>query len=301
MCISLGGCGSSEEKNNELMLKETYEFENNSSFELVKIMTTKNIKPSMGGSLYYKAEEENQTYIDMILNYTNLKTDSINCEKVATMQVTTDKNEVYYAKFFGIEKDNYTYISTYDEIEPLKQTRLHIGVTVPEDTQTANIKLVVDGKGYSYDYNLSETVREDLSITINDKIGNEDDVVLELKNVEFIDELLPQDTSSAYRYYKPDDSSNKYLSVNFNITNYTESSKEAEDFVNIKTEFMNKYNYDGFIVVEEDDLRGFSSYEDIKPLTTRSAYCLIEVPETLEKESFELTFFFNGKEYVYKK
>ena len=101
MCISLGGCGSSEEKNNELMLKETYEFENKSSFELVKIMTTKNIKPSMGGSLYYKAEEENQTYIDMILNYTNLRTDSINCEKVATMQVTTDKNECIMRNSLG--------------------------------------------------------------------------------------------------------------------------------------------------------------------------------------------------------
>ena len=63
---------------------------------------------------------------------------------------------------------------------------------------------------------------------------------------------------------------------------------------------MNKYTYTGFIVVEDTDGKGFSTYEDIAPLTTRTAYYLIEVPNTVKDKSYELTIAFNTEEYTYK-
>ena len=43
--------------------------------------------------------------------------------------------------------------------------------------------------------------------------------------------------------------------------------------------YMDKYHYDGFVVVEDEDGRGFDTYEDITPLSTRHFYYLIEVPK----------------------
>jgi len=61
----------------------------------------------------------------------------------------------------------------------------------------------------------------------------------------------------------------------------------------------NKYNYTGFTVVEEEDQRGFSRYDEITPLTTRRVYCLIEVSDVVTDSALTLSISFDKGEYVY--
>lgn len=117
--------------------------------------------------------------------------------------------------------------------------------------------------------------------------------------IEYTDDLLPSNTSGAYSHYDIDNSSNTYLVAKFDITNYMSSEKDCDTFIGIKALYLDKYTYTGFVVVEDDDGKGFSSYEDISPLSTRHFYYLIEVPKTVVENDVTLTISFNGKEYTY--
>lgn len=309
MClsVSLVACGGNDEsgnndtpKQNELTVGEENTVGETASFKLFKINTTKKIEATMGSNLYYDNDNQGQTYVDVVLDYTNNSEESVNSEDLCVMTATTNSGEIYHASLFAVETNDYTYVSTYEEIQPLATARVHCAVSVPEDTESVKITLTIDGSKYCYDYTLSKTVKEENPIALGDLIGNEDYATVKFSKVEYTKKLLPSNTSDWYSYHEVDNNDNSFLAVKFEITNYLGNSKEADTFVSVKAKYMDKYTYTGFMVVEDTDQQGFSSYEDIDPLTTRTAYYLIEVPDTVLEKNFELTIAFNAEEYSYK-
>jgi hypothetical protein len=69
--------------------------------------------------------------------------------------------------------------------------------------------------------------------------------------------------------------------------------------VGINILYNGTYSYKGFMVAEDADGKGFSSYEDMSPLVTRHLYYLIEVPKAVVDSEYTITFSFDGKEYTY--
>ena len=82
-----------------------------------------------------------------------------------------------------------------------------------------------------------------------------------------------------YHLIQVENSDNVYFVAKFDLTNNGGSSLRSDEIVGMNLTYMDKYHYDGFVVVEDEDGRGFDTYEDITPLSTRHFYNLIEVPK----------------------
>lgn len=280
-------------------VNKTYEDDEYADIKFVKIMSTEKITSSMGNSVVYSSDD-GSVYIDVIMDYTNNTSSAISCEEVIEFMAIMDDGTVYKADDFFVETDNGTSITSYQDIAPLSTVRLHCACSVPKGEGKYSLFLDANGKTYSYNYTLNEVVNNAKSIKFSDVVEKEDVAKLVFKSVKITDDLLPPNTSGYYRHYPVDNASNTYLVAIFDITNNYTTARDCEEFVNVTATFMDKYTYTGFVVVEDTDGKGFSSYEDISPLSTRRFYYLIEIPKTVADGDYELTITFAGEEYSYK-
>ena len=280
-------------------VNKTYEDTDYANFKVMKIVSSEKITGSMGSSISYTPADGN-IYIDVVMDYTNNSSSTIDCDELLTFKATKADGTVYDSASFFIETENGTSITSYTDVSPLATVRLHCAVSVPKGEGQYTLSLDVNGKMYSYEYTLNQVVNNAKEIKLNDVLENEDIAKAVFKSVKYTTDLLPSNTSGYYSHYPVDNASNTYLAVRFDITNNQTSARDCEEFVNVTATFMDKYTYTGFIVVEDTDGKGFSSYEDIDPLSTRKFYCLIEVPKTVTESNYELTISFAGEEYSYK-
>ena len=280
-------------------VNKTYEDADYANFKVIKIVSAEKITGSMGSSISYTPSDGN-IYIDVVMDYTNNTSNTIACDELITFKATKADGTMYDNASFFVETDNGTSITSYTDVAPLATVRLHCALSVPKGEGQYTLSLDVDGQMYGYEYTLNQVVNNAKAIKINDVLENEDIAKAVFKSVKFTTDLLPSNTSGYYNHYPVDNAANTYLVVRFDITNNQTSARDCEEFVNVTATFMDKYTYTGFVVVEDTDGKGFSSYEDIDPLSTRKLYCLIEVPKTVAESNYELTISFAGEEYSYK-
>lgn len=300
LSLGLTACGDSGSSSNELTLNTPNSVENYADFELVKIQTTDTVRASLGNSGGYTSFVDGNVYVDIILDYTNTSTESLSCDEAITIKAKGASGTEYEDFLYAVETDNLTSIETYANLIPQSTARLHCAIAVPQTETEVNVTLNVNGSAYTCNYKLSDTISNITPINVGETIEIEDFAKMTFKGVSYTDDVLPSMAGNGgYTHYQIDNSSNTYLVAQFDITNYQSSQRDAETFLSTKAKFMEKYNYTGYVVVEDEDGKGFSSWEDIDPLTTRSFYCLIEIPKTVAESDLELTINFGGQEYIY--
>ena len=266
---------------------------------LFKVTTGKKVTASMGGGIYYENNTDGETYVDVVLDFTNLSDRNISSERALVAAALGESGQKYTDCLYLIESNNGHSLTRYEDILPLSTVRLHCTFSVPETETDLFLRLGVKNKKFAIDYSLGETISSAKVISLNTTIGSTDYATLKLIDTEYTDDLLPTDASCVYSHYEIDNPSNTYLVVKFIVTNYTASAKESGDFVSVKAQYMNKYTYTGFTVVEDENEKGFNMYEDIIPLTPRRFYYLIEVPKTVMEKDVSITLAFDGQEYIY--
>ena len=294
MCVMLCACTAGV----ELSLDTKYTVKNHITFNLHKIYTTNKVTASIPGSSYYSSDD-GEVYVDVILDVVNISTDDMDCDEIVDVSATNSRKAELDDCHYAVETKNNTDLSSSRDILPLASARLHCMLSVPETETSVTIKIKAGNEEFFYDYNIGETVVNAAAINVGATLDNSEYAKLQFNGIEFKDKVLPQDTSSAYRYYEVDDESNTYLVVSFDITNYMADDVDCDKIVGVRALFDDKYNYTGFVVVEEEDKRGFSQYDEISPLTTRRLYCLIEVPDIITDTELSLSISFDKGEYVY--
>lgn len=329
MCLSLYACGgSTEETDNtttaavnlettsaaeetnestaddapsttELALAAPYTVEDYAQFTLFKVSTTENVTASLAARYYYENTTEGETFVDMILDWTNTSTQAISSSNVLTASATNSSGTVYTNCLYAVETNNASYMSQYEDIAPLSTVRLHCAVSVPESETDLTLKLNIQGTEFAFDYTVGNTEVNASVLAIGDTVEAEDFAALVFNGIEYTDDVLPSNTSGSYSHYTVDNASNTYLVVRFAVTNYQSAAKDCDTFIGVKATYMDKYTYTGSVVVEADDGKGFSAYESISPLSTRQFYYMIEVPKTVTENEVALTISFNGQEYTY--
>lgn len=306
LCLSLCACGDSDDggrrktsRAETLALAETVTVEDYAAFTLVKVVDTTKITPSIQGSFYYENKEDGNTYVDVVLDWQNLYETPIACDEVATLSAEGSSGAEYECRFFLLETDDYSDLDQYENIDPLTTARLHCVLDVPTSEITLDITLTADKKDFALTYTLGDPIRRTKELTPDTTIEETNYANFRFDSVFYTDDLKPSNTDSVYTHYEIDSPDSTYLVVQYDITNLQNNGKLQDSFVGVTAVYRNKYTYTGFTVVEDEDGAGFSSYDDIEPLSTRRLYCLIKVPKSVTADEVTLTLFFRGKEYVY--
>ncbi len=291
----------SESKNStELVLGKLNTVEECAELTLFKITTTEKITASLDDSFYYNNDNPDEIYVDVIFDVKNLGAENVSCEDFMLAKALGAMGTEYSCRLYAVETDNFTGISTFENIAPLGSARLHAAFSVPKTETELELAIIVGNEEFSFTYTVGNIERNATVLKVGDVIEAEDFAYMTFKGIEYTDDLLPSNTSDFYTHYEVDSKDNTYLVVKYDIENFQSTAKDADSFVGVKAVYMGKYTYTGFVVVEDSDKKGFSSYEQIDPLTKRACYCLIEVPKTVSEKEVELEFSFNSQEYTFK-
>lgn len=279
----------------ELKLETEYNIEEYGKFTVKKLETTKEIHAAMGSGIYYKNSTDGETYVDIILEYTNLASQSQRCDECVVFTAEDTAGNQYTNTMYAVENNDS--IANYEDIQPMTTVRLHCAVSIPEKAEALTLHLAIGENTYSYSYKLGETVANTKELKVGDKLEAEDFASIKYIGTEYTDDLLPSNTSGSYGHYQIDNKDNTYLVVKFDVTNQASSERECDQFLGLKAIYAEKYMYTGFVVKEESDGTGFDSYSSLSPLETGHIYFLVEVPKSIIKESATLQIFFDGNEY----
>ena len=264
-------------------------------FTITKVYATPKISAPMGGYSYNSSN--GNVFVDVVFDFVNTSSVAVISSSIMKMKATGESGAVYTNSNFYAEK-NMTSISSYESINPLSATKLHAAVEVPEAEKKATLEFEIGAMFFTLDFDTATELSNAAALKVGDVIGTDTTAKAELVSCEFTEAVYPTDTSGYHYYYKVDNANETYLALQFNITNYGSTSKDAEDFVFATAEFMDKYNYSGFVVSEDDDKTALGTYNYIKPLATAKVYYLFAVPKTVIEESYAVTVVFDGQEYV---
>lgn len=305
LALTTVACGETQDGNTSLTksatalkVGEKYTVDGYAEFELYKIQTTNEVTGSVDSTTVYTAPDGSE-YVDMILEITNISPDAINSENFVSVKATSTTGTNYTCDTFIVEEGNGTSIDSYTDIPPLTKVKLHCATEVNPNEDQVTLKLDVKGEKYTYDYILTDTVRDAKTIKKGDVLEEDDFAKLELKGAEYTDDLMPSNTSGFYNHYPISNTDNTYLVVKFKITNLQSSARDVDSFIGVKAIYKDKYSYTGSVVEEEKDGTGFSSYEDLSPLSEYKLFAMIEVPKSIIDNDAVIEISFGGKEYLY--
>jgi hypothetical protein len=305
LLVSLAGCGEDAETQppkaeaEALRLGQVNTVDNYAEFSLFKVYTTKKITASLGGYLFYECDNDGETFVDMVLDIQNLSAKDIQCDKLVVATAEGKDGKKYKDCLYVVEQGGGTSLDQFEDISPLTSVRLHCGLYIPESETELTLRLKVKGKTYTFDYKLGDVAVDAVELQPGNTLEEADFAKLTFLGTEYTDDLRPSDTSGFYSHYPVDDPANTYLVVKMDLTNLLTTEREMDKFVGINILYNGTYSYKGFMVAEDADGKGFSSYEDMSPLVTRHLYYLIEVPKAVVDSEYTITFSFDGKEYTY--
>ncbi len=304
--VALTSCGKNaastdKEKVNTVKLKvdQTYTIKDHAEFTLLKISTTPKIMASMGGNTFFASEHENETFIDIVFAWTNIGEKAVEESDIILAKAINSKGTEYRKSFNAIETNDATDLVTSATISPDTTVKLHCAITVPTSENQLTLTLRIVDQEYVFDYALGTIESNATPLAVGDVVDAADNARMAFLGIEYTDDLLPSNTEGMYTHYSVDDPAATYLVVRFDITSQRESAHSCDSFVHIDALYSGQYRYSGFVVVEDEDGKGFSGYTDISPLTTRHFYYLFKVPKTEIENRVDLTIVFNNQEYAY--
>lgn len=309
LCLSLCACGNTDRDDDRndnqkrpskvLTLDETKTVKDYAAFSLVKVFATKKLTPSVAGFTYYENETDGNVYVDVVLDWKNLCDTPIACDEIAELTAVGAHGIQYECKFYALETTGYSDLNQYANIDPLSTARLHCVLDVPQTESKLDITLKVKRTNYTLTYTMGDTLSNATELQVGDVIEEPDFATLSFLGISYADKVKPTNTDGFYTLYEAESPDSTYLMVRYDVTNRMSDAVGGRSFAGVTAVYMDKYTYDGFAAVEDADGSGFSTYEVIKPLTTRHMYFLIEVPKSVIENEVTLTLFFHGKEYVY--
>lgn len=139
----------------------------------------------------------------------------------------------------------------------------------------------------------------ELFLEKNKIVTIEDVAEIELIDTVISKDILPSNTDGYYSYYEGD-FGKVFVDVQLKYKNLDVKAVNCDDAVDINTAYYRgEYQYDGFVVTEDSDGTGFSSYYGIDPLETVKVHCLIRMPELAEFSDGEIVVVLNIGESSY--
>ncbi len=323
--VSLGlliGCGNntkntvksnSNEKqevvkeNMKINLSGKNTIENVVEFEINYINENIDVKPSNIDNFYthYENKEPNNTFLYAVIDVKNLKNESEIAEDIMNISYIIDNKE--YTVFSTIEESdgsdfNYANITA---IDPLATGKIYYLASVPktEVEKEIMLKIKVGDNISEVSFKLEEVKPKTEIVNLGDTLVSEEYAEITINSVEYLNILNPSNPDGYYNYYEVKDSNNIYLVLDVTVKNLKANSLDADRVMRVEGIYDDKYMYDGFSVIEEDDGSDFSytNMTNIEPLKTARMYYLIDMPKEVQEGKVELKINMNGKMFsLYK-
>lgn len=131
---------------------------------------------------------------------------------------------------------------------------------------------------------------ERMDINIGDAFKIEDNSEVTLIDIELTNTIKPPKTDSAYMYYEVEEPDAIFLDVVVDVKNLQSSSKNSEDFVEVRVKYENQYEYNASPVIETDGGSNLTaaSTRSIDPLKTRRLHYFVELPKEVTENLSDL-------------
>jgi|SRR5699024_565733 len=152
--------------------------------------------------------------------------------------------------------------------------------------------------GYDEDY-------ERTNINLSDAFEIKDKSEITLIDVELTDIIKPSKTDGAYLYYEVEEPDAIFLDIIVDVKNLQNSSKNSEEFVEVRVKYENKYEYYANPVIETDGGSNltYAGSTSIDPLKTRKLHYFVELPEEVKENTNDLEIIIDtetNEHYYYK-
>lgn len=303
-----------------LTVGETITVDDECEFYLDYTDITDDVMPPSPGKWYTHYEaEDGKTYIDVCIAYKNLYTKDKDADEILSGTLIY-AGSYQYTGFSIIEEDNrgdFTY-SNITSIAPLDLEYVHYLFEVPEVVETSDCSLTVNlniaGTQYDIVVREGENGEGDTlnSSAVSKSSGSvkEGDVIAIMNTCEFqidysniTDDVMPLIPGSWYTHYEADDGK-VYVDFCVAYKNWKSKSVDADEVLSATLTYAEKYEYNGFSMIEEDGRSDFTyaNITKIAPLSTEYVHYLFEVPEEVESsgDAIEIAFTIGGNSYSYQ-
>lgn len=308
LCFVLFGCGADnnsakEGKSGKEEIKNTIEIgkpvtvQDYAEITLRKVVSSDKVQ-SIKDEGYIENTVSGEKYIDCIADVKNLTAETIMSEDFLTAKAKSFYGTEYTADVFAVELDYGVY--TYSELKPQSKNTMHIAISVPESEPEFTITFSINDEMYSFDYKMGEVLRNAVSLTKDSTVGDDKYATLKFIGIDFTDDVIPSNVNDYYGHYAIENSTNTYMVIKTNVTNYQSTAKAMDKLVFARATFSGKYEYSGFVVRESSSGDDFD-YNPVNPLENANIYIIIEVPKTVIETPYEVSLIFNNQEYLISK
>ncbi len=286
-------------------------------FELEGVSMIKKVIPSdtSGYYSYYEADI-GKIYVDICLKYKNLEAEAIDCDDAVKINTVYYRAKYQYDGFVVVENGDGAGFSAYREIDPLETAYVHCLIALPEIVENSDgaIIAVLDIGECSYSVNIRDgevgkepglisdaQINNGGNIDIDESIAIKDNCVFAISDTGFTSKLMPMKTDDYYSYYEADNGK-VYLFIQLKYKNISTEPQDMADVFYAEMKYKNKYEYHSFVSVLDGDWEGFSSYEELCPLSDEYVYVVFEVPQEVAdaEDSVVVTLEICEKTYTYK-
>ncbi len=302
----------------ELIPGESVTIEDECEFYVDFFQIDSRIDPPKPGSWYsYYEAERGKVYVDICVAYKNLDTHDAAADEVMSGKLVYG-GKYEYDGFSIIEegnRDDFTY-SNITSIAPLTTGYVHYLFAVPEEVRESEAalwaELNIGGEKYlltlrSGDENYSVASSAELRTDEGEVAGGE--LISVPGKCEFFvdacaitERVDPPSPGDWYSYYEAEDGM-VYVDLCIGYTNLKKAAVEADDVMTGKLRYAEKYEYDGFSIIEENNRSDFTytNITDISPLCTEYIHYLFAVPEAVENDDAPIVIDFSigGSKFSY--
>lgn len=279
---------------------------------------TSDVKPKSPASYYSHYEaDDGKVYVDVCVAYKNTDTAAIEANDTMSGRLVYAGKYEYFG-FSMIEENNrsdFTYADIVD-IAPLSTEYMHYLFEVPEEVKNSGKEVLVYLTVADKDLKVLVTqgsVDNSETVSVKEKadVGGivKDGEAITTSNAEFFvdysnitNDVKPKSPANFYTHYVAD-SGKVYVDFCIAYKNTSGSDIGADKVMSASLKYADKYDYNGFSMIEEDNRGDFnySNITSIAPLTTEYVHYLFEVPDEVKNSSESVVIYFNvdGSEFEY--
>lgn len=276
----------------------TYSASSDIELNLVKIKTGDKLQASSGNGLYYSADS-GYNFVDVIVSIKNNGGTDLSVRDCINAFFESGDGVKYKDTLIAVESSDDN-INQFGSVKPLATNKVHIGYKLPSNITNGKAYFEYDGILFVVNYDANVEVSSKVTIEMNQEIVVDDVASFKLLSTKFAADVLPPNTSGFYTHYSVDDPSNyTYFVVYCDLSNESANALGADDMISVKAIFDGKYEYSANMALEATDGAGFdyANITNVKPLETRKAVFMFEVPKKVQDMNYELSIYFYGNEY----
>ena len=138
------------------------------------------------------------------------------------------------------------------------------------------------------------------TVELNELMEFEDHAEVIITNVEFTDRVEPS-KPGGYTYYEESGENHTYLHIQGTFKSLEADTIDMilDEPISLNVKYQDKYNYNGFIAIEETDGSNFDIAGNVSPLSTVTFHYIISVPNEIESsdEVLDLTIYYEDQKY----